>query len=91
MNGSLGLFSIKPDQMQLLNPALILLLIPLFDMVIYPAFAKYAHNWMIIDEARAHFQTRICLGSTYSRGSCRGSLLEEHWQELPLSTLDSLN
>jgi len=40
MNGSLGLFSIKPDQMQLLNPALILLLIPLFDMVIYPAFAK---------------------------------------------------
>ena len=50
MNGSLGLFSIKPDQMQLLNPALILLLIPLFDMVIYPAFAKYAHNWMIKQE-----------------------------------------
>jgi len=40
MDGSLGSFSIKPDQMQLLNPALILLLIPLFDMVIYPAFAK---------------------------------------------------
>ena len=41
MNGSIGSFSIKPDQMQLLNPALILLLIPLFDMFIYPAFAKY--------------------------------------------------
>jgi len=40
MNGALGSYIIKPDQMQLVNPALILILIPLFDAVIYPAFAK---------------------------------------------------
>ncbi|XP_070570104.1 solute carrier family 15 member 2-like isoform X1 [Ptychodera flava] len=36
MNGNLGSFAIKPDQMQVLNPLLILLLIPIFDSIIYP-------------------------------------------------------
>jgi len=40
MNGALGSYTVKPDQMQLVNPALILILIPLFDAIIYPAFAK---------------------------------------------------
>jgi len=41
MNGMLGSsFKIKPDQMQVINPFLILFLLPLFDRVIYPAFAK---------------------------------------------------
>ena len=40
MDGTLGSSTIKPDQMQLINPALVLFLIPLFDRVIYPAFAK---------------------------------------------------
>lgn len=41
MNGQIGSFTIKPDQMQTLNPLFCLILIPLFDKVIYPAFAKY--------------------------------------------------
>ena len=40
MNGDLGGFVLKPDQMQIVNPLLILLLVPLFEAVIYPAFKK---------------------------------------------------
>lgn len=41
MNGSLGwLGSIKPEQIQIVNPFLILLLIPLFETAIYPALMK---------------------------------------------------
>ncbi|XP_046666171.1 peptide transporter family 1-like isoform X2 [Homalodisca vitripennis] len=40
MDGSLGWFTIKPDQMQVINPFLILAFIPLFDSFIYPSLAK---------------------------------------------------
>ncbi|XP_057379153.1 solute carrier family 15 member 1-like [Daphnia carinata] len=40
MNGDLGGFVLKPDQMQIVNPLLILLLVPLFEAVIYPCFKK---------------------------------------------------
>merc|ERR1719244_736630 len=42
MNGVVGnAGTIKPDQMQVINPLLILFLLPLFDRIIYPAFAKF--------------------------------------------------
>lgn len=31
---------LKPDQMQVLNPLMVLFFIPLFDRVLYPALAK---------------------------------------------------
>ncbi|XP_077302122.1 peptide transporter family 1 [Arctopsyche grandis] len=37
MNGAIGSFILKPDQMQVVNPLLILLFIPLFEVAIYPA------------------------------------------------------
>lgn len=41
MDGSLGAAgTIKPDQMQVINPVLILILLPIFDYIIYPLFAK---------------------------------------------------
>ncbi|XP_054275603.1 peptide transporter family 1-like isoform X2 [Macrosteles quadrilineatus] len=40
MDGRLGPFTIKPDQMQVVNPFLILTFIPLFDSVVYPALAR---------------------------------------------------
>jgi len=40
MNGVTLLGTIKPDQMQVINPLLILFLLPLFDRLVYPAFAK---------------------------------------------------
>ena len=41
MNGDMGWYVIKPDQMQVLNAVLILILIPLFDAIIYPFFARF--------------------------------------------------
>ena len=40
MDGTLGATTIKPDQLQILNPLLILTLVPLFESVIYPCFKK---------------------------------------------------
>jgi len=41
MNGQIGSWIIKPDQMQLLNPAFILILIPTFDRLVYPFLNKF--------------------------------------------------
>lgn len=40
MKGDIGFMTIKPDQIQVANPIIILCLVPLFDQVIYPALAK---------------------------------------------------
>ncbi|XP_037725509.1 peptide transporter family 1 isoform X1 [Drosophila subpulchrella] len=37
MDGDMGSWDIKPDQLQVLNPLLILLFIPLYDVAFYPA------------------------------------------------------
>lgn len=40
LDGRIGSFVIKPDQMQAVNPILIIILIPIFDLIVYPLFAK---------------------------------------------------
>lgn len=35
-----GVFTLKPDQMQVINPLLILVFIPIFDCWVYPALSK---------------------------------------------------
>lgn len=40
MNGDLGFYTIKPDQMVMLPSIFILLLLPIFDYTIYPLLAK---------------------------------------------------
>jgi solute carrier family 15 (oligopeptide transporter), member 1 len=40
LNGITGSYTIKPDQLQSVNPILIVILVPCFDYVIYPLFAK---------------------------------------------------
>lgn len=40
MDGNIGFMEIKPDQMQVINPLLILVFIPIFDMAIYPFLSK---------------------------------------------------
>ncbi|XP_004675226.1 PREDICTED: solute carrier family 15 member 2 isoform X2 [Condylura cristata] len=40
MNGNLGFFVLQPDQMQVINPFLVLIFIPLFDLVIYRLISK---------------------------------------------------
>ncbi|GAB5576484.1 solute carrier family 15 member 2 isoform X1 [Prionailurus iriomotensis] len=45
MNGNLGIFVLQPDQMQVLNPLLVLIFIPLFDFVIYRLVSKCGINF----------------------------------------------
>lgn len=45
MNGDLGFFVLQPDQMQVLNPFLVLIFIPLFDLVIYRLISKLRINF----------------------------------------------
>ncbi|CAD1480446.1 unnamed protein product, partial [Heterotrigona itama] len=40
MNGEIGNFLIEPDQMQVFNPLLVLIFIPLFETCLYPLMAK---------------------------------------------------
>jgi solute carrier family 15 oligopeptide transporter 1 len=40
MTGELGGWSLKPDQMQVVNPLLILVFIPVFETVLYPLLSK---------------------------------------------------
>lgn len=40
MNGEIGAFTIKPDQMQVINPLLILAFIPFFEGLVYPILEK---------------------------------------------------
>ncbi|XP_066249841.1 peptide transporter family 1 isoform X2 [Euwallacea similis] len=40
MNGNIGFYTILPDQMQVVNPLLILAFIPLFTYGVYPVLAK---------------------------------------------------
>ncbi|KAK7075752.1 hypothetical protein SK128_015997, partial [Halocaridina rubra] len=40
MDGDIGGFTIKPDQMQVVNPVFILALIPVFDSFVYPLLGK---------------------------------------------------
>ncbi|XP_038572448.1 solute carrier family 15 member 1-like [Micropterus salmoides] len=45
MNGDFGLMIIQPDQMQTVNPILILILVPIMDSVIYPLISKCNLNF----------------------------------------------
>lgn len=40
MNGNLPFYTIKPDQFQVMHPLLIVLLIPVFDIYIYPLLSR---------------------------------------------------
>eukprot|EP00092_Neocalanus_flemingeri_P016171 GFUD01017503.1.p1 GENE.GFUD01017503.1~~GFUD01017503.1.p1 ORF type:complete len:575 (-),score=146.79 GFUD01017503.1:38-1528(-) len=41
MDGKLGNLELLPEQLQFINPALILILVPIFDKAIYPLLAKW--------------------------------------------------
>ncbi|XP_066203377.1 solute carrier family 15 member 2 isoform X4 [Saccopteryx leptura] len=45
MNRNLGFIVLQPDQMQVLNPLLVLIFIPLFDLVVYPLVSKCGINF----------------------------------------------
>ncbi|XP_065160310.1 peptide transporter family 1-like isoform X2 [Atheta coriaria] len=40
MDGDIGFYTILPDQIQVINPLLVMFFIPLFDMVVYPMLTR---------------------------------------------------
>ncbi|RVE75247.1 hypothetical protein OJAV_G00015210 [Oryzias javanicus] len=45
MDGNFGALTIQPDQMQTVNPILILLLVPIMDRIVYPLISKCKLNF----------------------------------------------
>uniref|UniRef100_A0A8C5HU60 Solute carrier family 15 member 1-like n=1 Tax=Gouania willdenowi TaxID=441366 RepID=A0A8C5HU60_GOUWI len=50
MDGNFGLLVIQPDQMQTVNPILILTLVPIMDSVVYPLIKKCGLNFTKIEK-----------------------------------------
>ncbi len=44
MDGDLGFMTFEPSQMQFINPALVMILIPLTSGVVYPAFKRWGYE-----------------------------------------------
>lgn len=40
MNGDLGFYTFKPDQLAFINPLLVLILVPVFEYFVYPLLSK---------------------------------------------------
>ncbi|XP_062373868.1 solute carrier family 15 member 1-like [Sardina pilchardus] len=45
MDGDFGLLVIQPDQMQMMNPIMILVMVPIMDSAVYPLIAKCGLNF----------------------------------------------
>lgn len=45
MNGDIGFYHLKPDQMQMLNSILLLVMLPLFEAVVYPFLRRFGLRW----------------------------------------------
>ncbi|XP_016304855.1 solute carrier family 15 member 1-like [Sinocyclocheilus anshuiensis] len=45
MNGNFGAFIIQPDQMQIVNPMLIVIMVPIMDSAVYPLIKKCGINF----------------------------------------------
>ncbi|KAJ8924661.1 hypothetical protein NQ315_000812 [Exocentrus adspersus] len=88
MDGNLLGTQIVPDQMQVVNPAMVLVLIPAFDRIFYPCFAKFG-----ILENSLH---RMALGGVvaglafFSAGILE-LVLETTYPELPERNHASIN
>ncbi|KAJ8937546.1 hypothetical protein NQ318_002763 [Aromia moschata] len=82
MDGDIGFYTILPDQMQVINPLLILAFIPLFSYVVYPAFAKC--NFL-----KSSLQRMVCGGFLAAIAFCLSALisiaLENTYPVLPSS------
>uniref|UniRef100_A0A8C5HS64 Solute carrier family 15 member 1-like n=1 Tax=Gouania willdenowi TaxID=441366 RepID=A0A8C5HS64_GOUWI len=61
MDGNFGLLVIQPDQMQTVNPILILTLVPIMDSVVYPLIKKCGLNFTKIEKCL------LCVGDLFQK------------------------
>lgn len=80
MDGDIGVYTLLPDQMQVINPLLILAFIPLFTYVVYPLFARC--NFL-----KTPLQRMVCGGlltaASFAISACVSLALEATYPVLP--------
>lgn len=88
MDGNVLGFEIVPDQMQVINPAIVLVLIPLFDRILYPIMTKYK----MLDNALHRMAIGgIAAGLAFLSAGIVELLLERTYPELPEEHHTSMN
>jgi len=83
MDGTLGSVNIIPDQMQFVNPLLILILVPIFDRLIYPCLAK----WKILVKPLQRMTTGLYIAAV---AFCISGILELSIQNNPVGSIHML-
>jgi proton-dependent oligopeptide transporter, POT family len=86
MNRDFGWFTFEPSQMQVVNPALVMILIPLVTTVIYPAFQRW--GWELTPLRRMPLGLVIgalsyVVAGSYQRLMEGGAQLHIAWQIVP--------
>lgn len=88
MDGNMLGAQIVPDQMQVVNPAMVLLLIPIFDSIFYPWFSK--RNFLENSLHRMAFGG-IAAGLAFFCAGILELVLETTYPELPAKNHASIN
>lgn len=88
MDGNVLGTQIVPDQMQVVNPAMVLVLIPIFDRIFYPCFSKLG-----ILENSLHRMALggIVAGLAFFSAGILEMVLEKTYPELPSTNHASVN
>mgnify|MGYP000374339423 CR=1 FL=1 len=105
LNGDFGFYTIKPDQIQVINPILIVAFIPFFENVIYPIFNRIGLNKplrrMVIGGIFASLSFAACgilqtqiekeLPPTMAQGTNHLMLITENSKIMNMSIFDEFN
>nr|XP_027196033.1 solute carrier family 15 member 2-like [Dermatophagoides pteronyssinus] len=105
LNGDFGFYTIKPDQIQVINPILIVAFIPFFENVIYPIFNRIGLNKplrrMVIGGIFASLSFAACgilqtqiekeLPPTMAKGTNHLMLITENSKIMNMSIFDEFN
>lgn len=88
MDGNLFGMQIVPDQMQVINPALVLILIPIFDRIFYPCLTK-----LNLLENPLHKMAigGLIAGTAFLSAGILELILERGYPELPDKNQASIN
>lgn len=88
MDGNLLGMQIVPDQMQVVNPALVLILIPIFDRIFYPCMTR-----LNLLENPLHRMAigGLLAGTAFLSAGILELMLERNYVEMPYKNRASLN
>lgn len=88
MNGDIFGLQIVPDQMQVINPAIVLILIPIFDKIINPAFSNV---FFMTDPLRKMTIGGLFAGAAFLSAGVLELILETTYLKPPLNEHADIN